>query len=79
MQWSEFFSFHERKLVNKVDEVLKACIQVRLCRQKHYVLEVSMVDVCIDSEQSLEDHFDYGLEVAREGHTECTREYFFIV
>ena len=59
--------------------MLEASVEMCLCRQKHNVLEMGVIDVCVDSEQSLEDDLDDCLEVAREGDTQCTWEDLFIV
>ena len=79
MQRCEFFSFHQRKLVDEVDEVLEACVEMRLCRQQHDVLEVSVVDVSIHSEQSLEDHFDDCFEIARKWYSKGTGENLLVI
>ena len=34
----------------EIDEVLEAGVEVRLLLEVHHVLEVRVVDVCIDSE-----------------------------
>ena len=43
------------------------------------MLEVGVVDVRIDSEQSLEDHFNNSCEVLGEWNAELAREDFFVV
>ncbi len=43
------------------------------------MLEVGVVNVSIDSEQSLEDDFNDGCEVLREGYAQLTGEYFLVV
>ena len=50
-----------------------------LCAQQHNVLEVRVIYVGIDTEKSFEDHLDDIQKVLGEGHTQCTREDFFIV
>jgi hypothetical protein len=37
------------ELVDEIYKMLEACIQMRLCRQKHYVLEMRVVDVGVNS------------------------------
>ena len=69
MERREFFGLDKRELVDKVDKVLEAGVEMRLCAQEHNVLEVCMVDVRVNTEQALEDHLDDRLEVAREGDT----------
>ena len=49
--------------------MLEASIQVSLCREQHYMLEVSMVYVRVHSEQPLEDDLNDIDEVLREGHS----------
>ena len=50
MQRREFFLLYELELVDEVDEVFKACVEVGLCGEQHDVLEVGVVDVGVDSE-----------------------------
>ena len=47
--------------------------------QKHDVLEMSVIDVSIHTEQSFEDDFDDAYKVFGEGNTKLAREYFFII
>ena len=54
-------------------------IQVSFSREKHDMLEVSMVDMGIYSEQPLEDDFDDVHEVLGEGHSQLAGEYFLII
>ena len=49
--------------------MLEAGIQMSFCRQKHYVLEVGVVNVRVHSEQPLEDNFNNVDEVFGEGHS----------
>ena len=49
--------------------MLEASVEMCLCRQKHNVLEMGVIDVCVDSKKSLEDDLDDCLEVARKGDT----------
>ena len=75
----ELFSIYEVKLVDEVDEVLEACVEVGLCREEHDMLEVCVVDVSVNSEQSFEDYLDDVHEIARKWDANLAREYFFIV
>ena len=79
MQGSKFFGFYKRELIDEVDEVLKAGIQVSLGAEEHDVLEVSVVDVRVNAEESLEDHLNDGLKVPWERYTKCTREDLLVV
>ena len=75
----ELFSIYEVKLVDEVDEVLEACVEVGLCREEHDMLEVCVVDVSIHSEETLENDLDDIEEIFREGDTEGAGEDFFVV
>jgi len=52
---------------------------VGLCGEKHNVLEVGVINVCINSEESLENHFYDSFKVTREGNTQGARENLFII
>ena len=43
------------------------------------MLEVGVINVCINSEKSLENHFYDSFEVTREGNTQGARENLFII
>ncbi len=43
------------------------------------MLEVGVVNVCINPEETLEYNFDYVDEIARERDSELARKHFFIV
>ena len=79
MERGQLLGLDERELVDEVDEVFEAGVQVRFCREQHDVLEVRVVNVRVHTEQTLEDHFDYGFEVSGEGDSKGTREDFFII
>ena len=66
-------------MIDEVDEVFEASVEVSLRREQHDVLEVSVVDVRVHSEQPLEDHLDNVQEVLGEGHTNRTREDLLVV
>ena len=75
----ELFSIYEVKLVDEVDEVLEACVEVGLCREEHDMLEVCVVDVSIHSEETLENDLDDIEDIFREGDSEGAGEDFFVV
>jgi hypothetical protein len=59
--------------------VFEAGVEVRFSREQHNVLEVCVVDVSVNSEQSFEDYLDDVHEIARKWDANLAREYFFIV
>ncbi len=59
--------------------MLEAGVQVGLSREQHDVLEVSVVDVGVHSEQAFEDHLDDVHEVLGELHSQLTGEDLLIV
>jgi hypothetical protein len=59
--------------------VFKACVEVRLSRQEHYVLKMGVVYVGIHSEKSFEYYLYYAQEIARERNAHLTRENLFVV
>ena len=59
--------------------MLEASVEMGLGRQEHYVLEVRVVDVGVDSEQTFEDDFDDGFEVSGEGNAKGTRENLLVI
>ena len=75
----ELFGIYEVKLVDEVDEVLEARVEVGFCREEHDVLEVCVVDVSIHSEETLENDLDNVEEIFGEGDTEGTREDLLVV
>ena len=75
----EFFGIYEVELVDEVDEMLEARVEVSLRREKHDVLKVRVVDVCIHSEETLENDCDDVEEIFREGDTEGTGEDLLII
>ena len=54
-------------LINEIDKVLEACIEMGFELQAHDVFEVRVVDVCVDSKESFKDGFYKRLEVVGEG------------
>ena len=79
MQRCQLFRLDQRELVDKVDKVLEARVQMGFSRQEHYVLEMRVVDVCVYSEQAFEDDFDDSFKVAREGNTQSAWEDLFVI
>ena len=75
----ELFGIYEVKLIDEVDEVLEARVEVGLCREEHYVLEVCVVDVSIHSEETLENDLDDVEEIFGEGNTEGAGEDLLVV
>jgi len=49
-QRCEFSAVDESELVNEVDKVLETGVEMGLSAEEHNMLEVSMVDVGVDSE-----------------------------
>jgi hypothetical protein len=49
--------------------MLEASIQMSLRRKQHNMLEMCMVDMCINSEQSLEDNLDNVDKIFWERHS----------
>jgi len=79
VQGCQLLCLDQRELIDEVDEVLEASVEMGLSAQQHDVLEVGVVDVSIHSEKTFEDYFDDCFEVARERNAECTREDLFVV
>ena len=67
------------ELINEINKVLEASVQMRLCLQKHNVLKVGVIDVRVYPEQSFENYLDNTHKVFWEGHTQLAGEYFFII
>ena len=59
--------------------MLETGVQMGFGREQHNVLEVRVVNMGVNSEESLEDNLDDCFEVAREGHAQRTGEDFFII
>jgi nucleosome binding factor SPN SPT16 subunit len=64
--------FYKSKLVNEVNKVFEASVEMVFCTQTHNMLEVSVINVSINSEQSLEDHFNDADEVFRKWNANLT-------
>lgn len=79
MQRCKFLGLDQGKLVDKVNEVFEAGVEMRLSGEEHDVLEVRVVDMCVDTEQTLKDHLDDCLEVAWKGHSKGTGEDLFVI
>ena len=67
------------ELINEIYEVLEAGVQMSLRRKQHYVLEVRVVNVSINSKKSFEYNFDDVREILGERYTESAREDLFII
>ena len=59
--------------------MLETGIKVCLSAEKHYVLEMSMINVGVYSKQTFKNDFDYAHEILWEGDTQGTWENLFIV
>lgn len=55
--------------LNEVDEVLERCVQMSLFAERGNLLEMRVIDVCVDAEEALEDVLHDRLEVLGERHT----------
>ena len=75
----KLFGIYEVKLVDEVDEMLEARVEVGLCREEHDVLEVCVVDVSIHSEETRENDLDDVEEIFGEGNTEGAGEDLLVV
>lgn len=53
LQWHQFLLFNQVKFLNKEDEVLERCVEMRLFLKLDYLLKVLMIDVRIDTEKAL--------------------------
>ena len=79
MQRSKLFCFYQLKLVYVVYEVFKTSVKVSLSRQQHYMLEVRVIDMRINSKKSFENHFNDVHKVSREWNTKLAGENFFVI
>lgn len=66
LQWLHLLLVHQVKFAYEIIEVLEARIQVRLFAQAHDFVKVRVVNVCVHSEEPLEDLLDDIAEVLRE-------------
>ena len=55
----KFFLVYQIELVDEINEVLEASIQMSFCRKQHYMLEMGVIYVSVYAEQSLENYLDY--------------------
>ena len=53
-QWSEFFLLDQPKLLDEVDEMFEGCVQMRLLLQTNNFREVSVINVGVDPEETLD-------------------------
>ena len=79
MQRCEFLGFDQRELIDEVDKVFEAGVEMSFRREKHNVLEMSVIYMCIDSEKSFKYDLDDCFEIPRERYTQGTWEYLFII
>ena len=68
MQWRHLSSINKLELLNEVVEMLEAGVEMCFLSKRDNLVEVGIVDMRIYSKQSLEDVFDYLLEVLGEGY-----------
>jgi hypothetical protein len=59
--------------------MLETSVEMCLCTQEHNVLEMRVINMSIDPEESLKDHFNYIHEILRKGYTESTWEDLLII
>ena len=50
LQWREFFLFNETELLDEVDEVFKACVQMWFGPQLNHLIQMRVVNMCIHTE-----------------------------
>ena len=79
MQRCEFLGFNQRELIDEVDKVFETGIEMSFRREKHNVLEMSVIYMCIDSEKSFKYDLYDCLKVPRERYTQGTWEDLFII
>lgn len=58
LQRRKLLAVDEGEGVREVDEVLEASVQVRLGPEQLKLVEVGVIDVCVDAEEPLEDGLD---------------------
>jgi len=66
LQGSHFSPVNKLELLYEIIEVLEAGVKMSLLSQRYNLVEMRIVDVCVDSEEPLEDVFHNLLEVPRE-------------
>ena len=64
-QWCKFSLINKVELINEIYEMLEACVEMSFCTQEHNMLEVSMINMRINSKKSLENDFNDIHEVLR--------------
>ena len=67
-QGGQLLRVHQVELVNEINKVLEASVQMSLRLQHHDVLEVSVVNVGVHPKQPLEDHLYDIYKVLWEGN-----------
>ena len=50
--------------------MLERRVQMRLCFEENNVIEMRVINMSVNSEQSFEDNFDYFLEVFRKSNSD---------
>jgi len=70
LQGHQLLLIHQCELLNEINKMLEACVEVGFLAEGYDFGEVTVVDVCVDSEEAFEDIFDYALEVFRERNTD---------
>ena len=79
VQRRKLLRLYKLELIDVVDEVLEARVQMSLCREQHYVLEVRVVDMRVHSEETLENHLNYVHKIARKRYSDRTGKHLFVV
>ena len=64
-QWSKFSLINQVELVDEINEMLETCVQMCFSTQEHDVLEMGVIDMCINSKKSLEDDLNDVHEILR--------------
>ena len=67
-EWRKLLGIDKLELVDKEDEVLEARVEVVLCAERHDLVKMSVVDVRVHAEQSLEYHLNDLQEVLWKRH-----------
>lgn len=59
----QFTLVDQLEFLDKEDEMFERSVEVRLLGQLYHLLEVLMINVCVYSEQPLQDRFGNGEEI----------------
>lgn len=76
---SQLFVIDELEFIDKIDKMLETCVQVIFGPKTHHVLEMTVVNMGINTEQSFEDHFDDWREVLWEWDTDLCWKHCIII